>query len=105
MREFVRSNRIKEIGDMLYGNCGVTDDDLACRAVNGTKGAFKEFEKKGSHQSKCLTETLMLTEDTNVLDSLLTIEEKKYVEQIKKQGKAAFDYSSDKSIKKLQFSD
>lgn len=105
IREFVRSNKIKEKGDMLYGNCGVTDNDLACRAVNGTKGAFKEYEKKGSHQSKCLTETLMLTEDTNVLDSLLTIEEKKYVEQIKKQSEAAFDYSSEKNIKKLQFGD
>ena len=105
IREFVRSNDIINRIERVYGDCGVTENDLSCRAINGTKGAAKKFEKEGYkyNQSKCLTSTLLLTEKENVLDSLLTEEEKAFIECIKKQGNSAFDFSSKSKIDKLQF--
>ena len=104
VREFIRNHRIDKIGEMLYGDDhNVTEDDLACRAINGTKGAYKEYEESGSNQSKCLTETLMLTEEsTEKLEEMLTEEEKKYIDEVKKEA-FAFDFSSEQKIKNLSF--
>lgn len=103
VREFVSNHRIEKIGEMLYGgDHNVTKDDLACRAINGTKGAYKVYEEKSSNQSKCLTETLMLTEESSELEKMLTEEELQYIVDVNKEP-FAFDFSSEQKIKNLRF--
>ena len=106
VREFIRHYQLKEKGDALYyydEGHEVTENDLACRAVNGTKGMFVEYKEEGSNQSKCLTETLMLSESEEELEKMLIKEEKEFVAFLKKQGENAFDFSSVKKIENLQF--
>lgn len=104
VREFAKHYRIKEKGKFVHGKgYGITESDLACRAVNGTKGAYKEYDDKGSKQSKCLTETLMLTEDDNRIASLLTDEEKDFVKYLAQQESIVFDFSSKKEIERISF--
>ncbi|MCR4848502.1 MAG: hypothetical protein K5920_06635 [Bacteroidales bacterium] len=104
VREFVKYHHLKEIGEMLYGkDRGVSESDLACRAVNGTKGAYKGYEENESKQSKCLTETLMLTEDDNRIGSMLTDEEKEFIKYLVQQESVVFDFFSTQKTEKLKF--
>ena len=69
---------------------------------DGTKGAYKVYEEKSSNQSKCLTETLMLTEESSELEKMLTEEELQYIVDVNKEP-FAFDFSSEQKIKNLRF--
>lgn len=103
VRGFVKYYQIKTIGDSLNKDGrDLSIDDLACRAI-GSKGLYKEYSEDGPGQTKCLSETLMLPEDENKLESMLTDEEKKFVAFLTEQKITCFDYSSKKRIDTLNF--
>lgn len=103
VREFVKYYQIKTIGDSLNKDGReLSIDDLACRAI-GPKGAYKEYDEDGTGQTKCLTETLMLTEDENKLESMRTKEEKEFVEFLTEHSAINFDYSYERRIEAINF--
>lgn len=103
VREFINYYQIKAIGDKINeGGRELSINDLACRAI-GPKGAYKEYDEDGTGQTKCLTETLMLTEDENKLESMLTDEEKKFVVFLTEHRTVSFDYSNKTRIESINF--
>lgn len=103
VREFIKYYQIKTIGDCLNKDGReLSIDDLACRAI-GSKGLYKEYDEDGPSQTKCLTETLMLTEDENKLESLRTDEEKKFVAFLTEHKATYLDYSNKRRIEAINF--
>lgn len=107
VREFVLHYNIKAAGDDYYDTdtSYVTVSDLACRAINGAKGAYKKYvgEKDIStpNQSKCLSGALMLSENEDEMSQLLDTEELALINAIKKQKDTVFDYTSMEKIDNL----
>lgn len=105
IREFVKLYNIKTIGEKQNGNgMDLSIDDLACRAI-GPSGAYKEYDKNApsQSQSKCLTETLMLTEKEEDLENMLTEEEKEFIKHLNEFRSIYFDDSQERRIEAINF--
>lgn len=106
VREFVLHNNIKTAGDDYYkaDSTYVTVSDLACRAINGAKGAYKKYKGEtgicSPNQSKCLSGALMLSENEEELFQLLDAEELAFITAIN-NSKDVFDYTSEDKIQNL----
>lgn len=107
VREFVLHYNIKAAGDEYYNAdiSYVTVSDLACRVINGAKGAYKKYvgEKDIStpNQSKCLSGALMLSENEDEMSQLLDKEELALINAVKNQRDSVFDYTSMDKIDNL----
>lgn len=107
VREFVLHYNIKTAGDDSNKEVDftyITVSDLACRAINGARGAYKKYKGEtgicSPNQSKCLSGALMLSENEEELFQLLDAEELAFITAIN-NSKDAFDYTSDDKIQNL----